>query len=71
MSFFPCNKLRALVAIVTLAEDFMCCKHNNPKINNPKPLLCKAENYASNYLTLNHFKMFEDMGLKIIASRSP
>jgi hypothetical protein len=35
-------------------------------ISNPKPLLSRAEN-----LNLNHFKMFEAMGLKIIALTSP
>jgi hypothetical protein len=35
-------------------------------ISNLKPLLNKAEN-----LNLNHFKMVEAMGLKIIASMSP
>jgi hypothetical protein len=37
-------------------------------INNPNPLLSKA--YLTN-LNLNHFKMIEAMGLKIIALRSP
>jgi hypothetical protein len=39
-----------------------------PYINNPNPLLSKA--YLTN-LNLNHFKMVEAMGLKIIALRSP
>jgi hypothetical protein len=37
-------------------------------INNPNPLLNKAHLTT---LNLNHFKMVEGIGLKIIASRSP
>jgi hypothetical protein len=36
-------------------------------INNPNPLLSKAQHTN---LNLNHFKMVENMGLEIIASRS-
>jgi hypothetical protein len=40
------------------------------QLNNRKPLLCKAEKSCLQLTTLNlnHFKMVEDMGLKIIAS---
>jgi hypothetical protein len=37
------------------------------QLNNPKPLLFKAENHASNKkLNLNRFEMVEDMELKIL-----
>jgi hypothetical protein len=48
MSFSPYSKLHAMVAIVTLNKGCMLLNQNNPTVNNPKPLLCKAENYASN-----------------------
>jgi hypothetical protein len=72
MLFLPYSKLHAVVVIVTLAKVCVGWNHNNPRIN-PKPLLRKAENHASQLtvLNLNHFKMVEEMGLKITASRSP
>jgi hypothetical protein len=62
--------------MVTSAKDCMCCNHGNPTmINNPNPLLSKAEwcRYCIHltYLNLNNFKVVEAMGLKVITSTSP
>jgi hypothetical protein len=45
---------------------------NPTMLNNPNPLLSKAEwcRYLKN-LILKHFKMVEAMGLKVVTSRSP
>jgi hypothetical protein len=59
MPFLPYSKVHALVAIlcdVIMATQQSC-------INNPNPLLAKA--YLTN-LNLNHFKMIEAMGLKLL-----
>jgi hypothetical protein len=50
MSFLPYSKLHVMVVIVTLAKD---CSLSDvaiitQQLNNPKPLLCEAENQAYN-----------------------
>jgi hypothetical protein len=72
MSFLPYSILHALVAIVTSAKDCLWCKHNNTTIKQSQTIA--VQDWKSclqlTTLNLNHFKMVEDMGLKIIASRS-
>jgi hypothetical protein len=46
------NQLKVLCGVTVLTQ----------QLNNPKPLLCKAETS----LNLNHFKMVEGMGLKLL-----
>jgi hypothetical protein len=72
MSFSPYSKLHVMVAIVTLAKVCMWCDQDNPTI---KQSYTTAVQVWKSYLqittlNLNHFKMVEDMGLKITALRS-
>jgi hypothetical protein len=46
MSFLPYSKLHAMVDIVTLAKCDVTII--TQQLNNNKPLMCKAENHASN-----------------------
>jgi hypothetical protein len=63
----------AMVAIVTLAKECMWCNHNNPAIKQIKIIAVQGWKSSLQLTNLNlyRFKIFEDMGLKIIASRSP
>jgi hypothetical protein len=51
----------------------MWCNHNNPTIKQSQTIAVQAWKSCLQLtnLNLNHFKMVEDMPLKIIASRSP
>jgi hypothetical protein len=68
-------ELRNFVCMITSATDGMWCNHGNPTmVNNPNPLLSKAECYRQcihlESLNFNYFKMVEATGWTIIASRS-
>jgi hypothetical protein len=61
--FLHYSKIQALVTIVTSAKVSVWCNRGNPTVNIPNPLLSKA--HLTN-LNLNHFKMVEAMGLKLL-----
>jgi hypothetical protein len=73
MSFLPFSILHAMVAIVTLAKDCMLCNPNKPTIKQSHPTVEQGLKSCLQLtiLNLNNFKMFEDMGLNITASKSP
>jgi hypothetical protein len=71
----PYSKVNALVSMVVSAKDCMRCSNGNATMpNNPNPLFSKAEwfRYCSHltHLNLNHFKVVEAMGSKVIAVTS-
>jgi hypothetical protein len=72
ISFLPYSQLHAVVTIVTLAKDCMWCNHNNPTIKQSQTIAMQGWKSClqQTTLNLNHFKMVEDTGLKIITSRS-
>jgi hypothetical protein len=61
-----------VVTIVTLAKDCMWYNHNNPTIKQSQTTAVQGWKSClqQTTLNLNHFKMVEDTGLKIITSRS-
>jgi hypothetical protein len=52
MSFLPYSKLRAMVAIATVANDCMWCNYNNPTIKQSQTTAVQGEKNASNYQLL-------------------
>jgi hypothetical protein len=68
-TFLPYSKQLALVAMVTLVTDCMSCNHDNPTTKQSQTIAVQGWKSCLQLtnLNLNHFKMAEDMGLKITA----
>jgi hypothetical protein len=63
----------AMVAIVTFANDCKWSNHNHPTIKQSQTTAVQSSKSCLQLTTLNlnHFRTVEDIGLKIIALRSP
>jgi hypothetical protein len=66
------TSLHVMAATLTLAKDCMWCNQNNPTIKQSQTIAVQGWKSCPQITTLNlnHLKMVEAMGLKIIASRS-